>query len=197
MIVKQSLSITKQIAAFLFSDSNIKAKGKMNNHIQGILSALSKNKVKFVVCGGVALVLHGIERLTMDIDISVPMDKENLQILISTLKEIGMTPRAPIPAESLLDPEKRKIMAEEKDALVFSFIDIKNPYKQVDIFIGRDDLYSYLVKDATAAQIQDSIIDIISIENLIKMKKEINPQREKDILDINELQKLLKAKDGK
>ena len=38
---------------------------------------------------------------------------------------------------------------------------------------------------------------MISIENLIKMKKEINPQREKDILDINELQKLLKAKNGK
>jgi len=164
----------------------------MNNHLKTILSALSKNKVKFVVCGGVALVLHGIERLTMDIDISVSMDKENLQTLISTLKEIGMTPRAPIPAESLLDPEKRKIMTEEKGALVFTFIDTKNPYKQVDIFLGKDDLYSYLVKDSVTAKIQDTMIDIISIENLIKMKKEINPPREKDILDIKELQKLLK-----
>jgi len=168
----------------------------MNNHIQSILSALSKNKVKFVVCGGVALVLHGIERLTMDIDIAVPMDADNLQTLITTLKNIGMTPRAPIPAESLLDPDKRKIMAEEKDALVFTFIDIQNPYKQVDIFIGSDDLYSNLIKDAAAVKIQDAMIDIISIANLIKMKEEMNSPREKDILDIHELQKLLKAKNG-
>ena len=168
----------------------------MNNHIQSILSTLSKNKVKFVVCGGVALVLHGIERLTMDIDIAVPMDADNLQTLITTLKNIGMTPRAPIPAESLLDPDKRKIMAEEKDALVFTFIDIQNPYKQVDIFIGSDDLYSNLIKDAAAVKIQDAMIDIISIANLIKMIEEIRSPREKDILDIHELQKLLKAKNG-
>jgi len=49
-----------------------------------------------------------------------------------------------------------------------------------------------IIKDAVAAQIQDEMIDIISIENLIKMKKEINPPREKDILDIKELQKLLR-----
>jgi len=169
----------------------------MNNHLTTILSALSKNKVKFVVCGGVALVLHGIERVTMDIDISVSMDRDNLQTLISTLKELGMVPRAPIPAESLLDPEKRKIMTEEKGALVFTFIDTKNPFKQVDIFLGRDDLYSYLVKDVSVVQIQDAMIDIISVENLIKMKKEIRPPREKDIHDINELQKLLEAKNGK
>jgi hypothetical protein len=133
----------------------------------------------------------------MDVDISVSMDRENLQMLLSALKEISMTPRAPVPAESLLDPEKRKSMTEEKGALVFTFIDTKNPYRQVDIFLGRDDLYSYLARDAVSVQIQDEIIDIISIENLIKMKKEINPPREKDILDINELQKLLKAKNGK
>jgi predicted nucleotidyltransferase len=169
----------------------------MNSHLKTILTTLSKNRVKFVVCGGVALVLHGIERVTMDIDISVPMDSENLQGLISTLKELGMTPRAPIPAESLLDPEKRKIMTEEKGALVFTFIDTKNPYKQVDIFLGKDDLYAYLVKDAVAVPIQGTMINIISIEDLINMKKEIKPPRGKDIHDINELQKLLKAKDEK
>jgi hypothetical protein len=168
----------------------------MSSHLKTILSALSKNKVKFVVCGGVALVLHGIERLTMDIDISVSMDRENLERLIATLKDIGMTPRAPVAAESLLDPEQRKIMIEKKGDLVFTFIDTKNPYKQVDIFIGKDELYSYLVQDADSVQIQNEIIDIISIENLIKMKKEINPPREKDILDIKELQKLLEAKNG-
>ena len=168
----------------------------MDNHLKNILTTLSKKEVKFVVCGGVALALHGIERVTMDIDISVSMDRENLQELISTLKELGMTPRAPIPAESLLDPVKRKIIAEEKGALVFTFIDTENPYKQVDIFLERDDLYSHLVKDAVAVQIQDVMINIISIENLIDMKKEIKPPRGKDIHDIDELQKLLKVKDG-
>ena len=166
----------------------------MNSHIITILSALAKNKVKFVVCGGVALVLHGIERLTMDIDISVSMDRENLERLISTLKDMGMTPKVPVAPESLLDPKERKWMTEEKGALVFTFIDTKNPYRQVDIFIGKDELYTNLAHDADSVQIQDQIIDIISVENLIKMKKEINPPRDKDIFDIKELQKLLETK---
>ena len=42
------------------------------------LKVLSQAKVKFVVIGGSALVLHGIPRATLDVDIMVPADRENL-----------------------------------------------------------------------------------------------------------------------
>jgi predicted nucleotidyltransferase len=162
----------------------------MNNHLKEILLSLSKNNIKYVVCGGVAVVLHGIERLTMDLDLSVAMDTDNLTILLSVLNELGMVPRVPVPAESLLDPEKRKIMTEEKNALVFTFIDTKNPYRQIDIFIGKDTLYPELIKDAEFINFSGSKIPVISIKNLIEMKRNVKPPRDKDISDIKELLRL-------
>jgi len=34
------------------------------------LTVLSRERVKFIVCGGVAAVLHGVERVTMDLDLN-------------------------------------------------------------------------------------------------------------------------------
>lgn len=162
----------------------------MNNHLKDILINLSKNNIRFIVCGGVAVVLHGIERLTMDLDLSVSMDTNNLEKLLRILKKLDMVPRVPVPPESLLDPVKRKIMTEEKNALVFTFIDIKNPYRQVDIFLGKDEMYDELFKDAVAVEISGFKIPVISVKKLIMMKQKINPPRDKDISDIKGLMKL-------
>lgn len=165
----------------------------MNNHLKEILIALAKGKIKFVICGGVAVVLHGVERLTMDIDIAVSMEEENLYHLIYVMKNLGMSPRVPVPPEALLSPEKRKIMREEKNALVFTFIDMNNPYRQVDIFLGRDDLYNNLIEDASYIDLDGCNIPVISISKLIEMKREVSPPREKDISDIRGLLKLMEG----
>jgi hypothetical protein len=39
----------------------------MSNHINEILFALTDAEVEFIVGGGVAAVLHGVERVTLDI----------------------------------------------------------------------------------------------------------------------------------
>jgi len=163
----------------------------MNNHLRDILISLASAKVKFVVCGGVAVVLHGVERLTMDIDIAVSMDEDNIYALLTVMKNLGMTPRVPVSPEILLSAEKRRILTEQKNALVFTFIDINNPYRQVDIFLNRDTLYDKLISDADKIQLGGYSIPVISINKLIEMKKEVNPPREKDISDIKELLKIM------
>jgi len=163
----------------------------MNNHLKEILIALAKGKIKFVICGGVAVVLHGVERLTMDIDIAVSMEEENLYTLIYVMKNLGMSPRVPVPPEALISPEKRKIMCEEKNALVFTFIDLQNPYRQVDIFLGNDNLYNNLIDDASYIDLDGCSIPVISISKLVQMKKEVTPPREKDLSDIRELLKIM------
>lgn len=159
----------------------------MNNHLKEILISLAAAEIKFVICGGVAVVLHGVERLTMDIDLAVSMDQDNLSALIIVMKKIGMTPRVPVPAETLLDPDMRRIMVEEKNALVFTFIDNKNPYRQVDIFLHNENLYNELIEDASVVKISGYEIHVISLNKLILMKKNVNPPREKDLSDIREL----------
>ncbi len=45
----------------------------MQNHLNEILMVLSEKNVEFVVAGGVAVVLHEVERLTLDLDLAVKM----------------------------------------------------------------------------------------------------------------------------
>jgi predicted nucleotidyltransferase len=163
----------------------------MNNHLKEIIISLAAAEIKFVICGGVAVVLHGVERLTMDIDLAVSMETDNLSAMINVMHDIDMTPRVPVPAETLLDPDMRKIMVSEKNALVFTFIDIKNPYRQVDIFLQNENLYQEIIRDSSVVEICGYKISVISIEKLIQMKKEVNPPREKDLSDIRELMKIM------
>lgn len=51
----------------------------MKNHIKEILFALCDGGVEYVVGGGVAAVLHGVERVTMDIDVAVNLTGANLE----------------------------------------------------------------------------------------------------------------------
>jgi hypothetical protein len=79
-------------------------------------------------------VLHGVERMTLDLALVVDMSAENLQRLIDAMRKLNLKPRVPVPPESLLDENSRRKMREEKQALVFSFLDFSNPFRQVDIF---------------------------------------------------------------
>jgi hypothetical protein len=50
----------------------------MQNYYADILIKLYDARVKFILAGGVASVLHGVERLTLGIDIAVEMSEDNL-----------------------------------------------------------------------------------------------------------------------
>ena len=63
----------------------------MNNRLKNflrVLDALDKEMVQYILVGGVAVILHGIERLTQDIDIFVKMDDKNIQRLRKALLSI-------------------------------------------------------------------------------------------------------------
>jgi len=57
-----------------------------------VLESLDKKGVEYILVGGVAVILHGIERLTHDIDIFVKMDEENIARLRHALQSISQDP---------------------------------------------------------------------------------------------------------
>ncbi len=54
-----------------------------------LFACLEKNEVKYVIIGGVAAILHGVPRMTGDIDIFIEADLENAERMLATLKELG------------------------------------------------------------------------------------------------------------
>ncbi len=79
----------------------------MTNHIaqfSAVLSALQKYRVEYVLVGGVAVILYGLERVTADLDIFVRMTPDNIDRLKGALDAV------------FRDPSIREITLEELSA---------------------------------------------------------------------------------
>ncbi len=162
----------------------------MKNHLTEILLALKDAGVDFIIGGGVAAVLQGVERVTMDLDISILMEKSNLENFLRIMKDLGLKPRAPVPPEYLLNPENVQVMVKEKHALVFTFVDPDDPIRCVDLFLRQDHSYDQLIPDCDTISILGRSFLLLSKDKLIELKRRIDPPRTKDLIDIEELIRL-------
>jgi len=155
-----------------------------------IICCLADQEVEFIICGGVAAIYHGVERVTMDLDISINLEKPNVEKFLSSMRTLNLTPRAPVPPESLLDQKIIDTFVKQKNAFVFTFWDVNCPYRQVDVFLTHDTSYQSLINKTVQAEVEGRIVRIISIEKLTEMKLAIKPLREKDKFDIQSLKKI-------
>ncbi len=153
-----------------------------------IFKALGEKKVRYVLVGGVALNLHGIPRMTSDMDIVLQLDSENVKMFIEEIRALGFKPRAPIDPELLADPVKRSEWIAKRNMIVFSFVNPSVPYQAVDVFIKDPIPFSDLWRDRKKMRIDGVNIPLVSIEHLIEIKKRSN--RLQDISDVEALERL-------
>ena len=62
----------------------------------GMFKEFNKKKIKYIICGGVAVNLLGIPRMTYDIDLLVKMEDKNLRKLLELFKKWGFKPKVPV-----------------------------------------------------------------------------------------------------
>ncbi|NDA10567.1 MAG: hypothetical protein EBZ07_06955, partial [Verrucomicrobia bacterium] len=156
------------------------------------LKELVAGGVDFILGGGVACVLHGVERVTMDVDVAIHMDSANWDRLIGVMNKMGLLPRAPVRPETLIDPKVRQAMVEEKQALVFTFVHPDDPSLQLDVFLRPELSYESFKSHAQWMELGDIKLKILSPAKLLELKKGIRPQRSKDLLDITVLEAKIK-----
>ena len=152
---------------------------------------LSDAGVRYVVAGGVAVVLHGVERVTLDLDLAVDFAPDNLARFLAVMQELGLKPRAPVAPDFLLDTEAVRAAVREKKAIVFCFIHPGDPLCSVDVFLREDLSYDALSADATTVAVEGRNISVVSKQRLLNMKQAIHPPRSKDQMDMQELKRLL------
>ena len=84
-----------------------------------LLKMLADAKVEFVLVGGLAVALHGYQRATMDVDVVLAMDADNLRKFLSVAKASDLSPTIPVELDTLARPELvdieelRKIQAQK------------------------------------------------------------------------------------
>jgi hypothetical protein len=77
----------------------------MLNRLQDVFRYFQKHKVKYLVIGGIASVLHGVPRATFDLDILIEATLDNAKHLLDALMDAGLA------TASLTTPEE--ILAHE------------------------------------------------------------------------------------
>jgi len=158
-----------------------------------ILKAFQKQKVKYVLVGGIAVNLFGFLRSTADMDILVEMSDVNLKKVVRILKNKGYHVKQPVDPMMIADENTRYDWVKNKNMKAFNFYK-ENQMKEVDIIIESPVSYEQARKSSVQVKIGSNVIPVISIDNLIKMKR--GTGRSSDKLDIEKLKKIKKLKRG-
>ena len=156
-----------------------------------IFNGLNRAKVKYLVAGGVAVNLYGIERLTHDVDILVSLTESNLRYFISAVRKLGLRPKIPVRIEDMANPELRRKWREEKNMLVFSLYDPKDPLLTLDVMTEIEIDFERAFRQRTKIKSGSLTIPLISLNDLIKLKQKAG--RAQDIADIYYLRLLKKG----
>lgn len=159
---------------------------------EDIFKALYEEEVRYLIVGGMAVNLYGYARMTVDLDIMVDLKEENLKKLIKAMEKVNCKPKVPVkPTEFTLNA-KREEWIKEKGAVVFTFIDLSDPIKHVDIFLKNPLDFEKAYQSRTTIHVKEIPIRLVSIDDLIELKRLSG--RPRDMEDIHHLNKIKELK---
>lgn len=154
-----------------------------------LFSALEQESVQYMVAGGIAVNLYGIERATADIDVALKLEKDNLSKFFRVTKKLGLKPKAPVKLEDFAEPAQRESWAKDKGMVVFSLFDPRNPYFLLDIFTEMPFDFDKVYKIRKRIKFEETVVDVVPINELIKMK--VHSDRPQDEADVFYLKKIM------
>jgi hypothetical protein len=152
---------------------------------EAILQEFQKQKVRYVLVGGMAFNLLGGYRNTLDMDILVEMTDKNLLKIVRILKKAGYHVKQPVDPVMIADKKTRQDWIKNKHMKAFNFYKGERSYEEVDIIIDSPVDFEEANKDVIRIRVGNFTLPVISKKNFIKMKKKSG--RDKDIMDIKEI----------
>lgn len=148
-----------------------------------VFEAFERHKIRYLVVGGIATNLHGYARLTVDLDIMVDLADENLEKLVQVLDTLGFAPRVPVATRELISRDKREEWIREKGAIVFTFVDRRRPFRVIDMFLKNPIDFERAYEQKMVVEAGGVNMDVISIDDLVEMKKSTGRKRDEEDVD--------------
>lgn len=158
-----------------------------------LLAALSDADVEYVLVGGLAVSLHGYQRVTLDVDLVLAMNDANLARFVDCAKAAGLRPVLPVPIDTLRDAEQIERWHREKGMLAFALRGPDMMATVIDVLVRPVVPYGTLKRNVVRRRVGPLSVPVAGIDDLIALKT--GTGRAKDALDIEELRKL-KARAG-
>ena len=148
-----------------------------------VLDQLAHFQIRHALVGGYALALQGIVRATVDVDIIIQLKKDDFSKTEKALLELGLSSRLPVDANLLF--KMRQEYIDHRELKAWSFVDLKDPMRQVDILIIND-VRDFKIKRISVAGRR---VPVVGLEDLAKMKKMAG--RPQDLVDIKLIEEKL------
>ncbi len=157
-----------------------------------VFKALNDAGVRYVVVGGLAVVLHGHARLTADVDLVVDLDEGQPLRAIEALVGMGLRPRVPVNPRDFADRSVREGWIRDRGMQVFSMFDPLNPMRVVDLFVDHPVPFEELWSRSEKFELENTTVRVASVPDLIHLKRLAG--RPQDQADIVRLEAILKAR---
>lgn len=153
-----------------------------------LFRALDRENVRYVLIGGLALNIHGVERATMDIDLMLAMDAGNLEAFRRVAEGMGMTPVLPVSMKDFADPTTRQQWINEKHMLAFALRPKESSAPTVDILVRPKVAFDMAWARHIKKDMGDIYVRLAHIDDLIALKTGTGRQR--DAADVAALERL-------
>ena len=155
---------------------------------EALFRGLHIARVRYLLVGAVAINLHGVPRMTADVDLMVDMADANLRTFVQTMTSLGYKPRVPVDAAEVLNPEKRREWRDTKSMIVFTWLHPARPYEEVDMFLNNPIDFGTAYANRKEVSLGDYAVPLSGISDLIALKTISG--REQDRSDIEALRQI-------
>lgn len=154
-----------------------------------LFQALQDHQVRYLLVGGLAMNLHGVPRMTMDVDLLLVMDTDNLDRFIACAEHLNLAPVIPVPLTALKNAELRHEWHTQRHMIAFA---LQNNQAHipilVDILIAPPLDVDAAYRRAITRDVNGLCVKVASIDDLITLK--LRTGRAQDESDIEHLERI-------
>ena len=155
-----------------------------------LFRALQEEKVRYIVVGGVAVNLHGIGRLTVDVDLMLALDADNLGRFVAVAHRFPLKPVVPVNLDDFADATKVAGWIRDKGMLAFALRSSDPATPTVDVLVRPVVPFDEAWARRISRTVEGIEVPIASVEDIIRLKT--GTGRLKDEADIKALRQLLR-----
>ncbi|MGI8820242.1 MAG: nucleotidyl transferase AbiEii/AbiGii toxin family protein [Chthoniobacterales bacterium] len=156
---------------------------------ESIVAALNREKVHFLVVGGVAVNAHGYLRYTKDVHLVVRLSDEDVLGAFRALETIDYHPAVPVTAQQFSDAAMRAQWRQEKGMRVLKFWSDAHRETPLDVFVYEPfDFDLEYQRALVGTDPDDPGARFAGIPALISMKAQAG--RPLDLIDIEKLRQI-------
>ena len=144
-----------------------------------LLAALTRHRVKFVVIGGLAAVLHGAPYQTVDCDIVPEETLDNLTRLSAALRELGARVWTAAGAGFRFEPDGRSL----RDARIWNLV-TERGLLDISFEPAGTTGFRDLDRNAIVVEVDEVRFSVASLEDVVRSKQAAGREKDERVLPL-------------